>query len=77
MLLWLERDRALRAQRVADIGLGATDGARGRASRLWLAGHSASRAGRLGCVTIYIVVSFFAFVVILTVLQIGGRNDRS
>lgn len=26
---------------------------------------------------IYIVVSFLAFVVILAVLQIGGKNDRS
>ena len=75
MLLWLERYRALRAQRVAGIGLGATDGARVRASRLWLACYRFGRAGRLGRVTIYIVVSFLAFVVILVVLQIGGRND--
>ena len=58
MLLWLERDRALRAQRVADIGLGATDGARGRASWLWLAWYRPCRACGLGRVTIYIVVSF-------------------
>ena len=77
MLLWLERDRALRAQHVADIGLGATDGARVRASGLWLACYRFGRAGRLGRVTIYIVVSFLAFVVILAVLQIGGKNDRS
>ena len=45
------------------------------ASGLWLAWHSFGRAGELGRVTIYIVVSFLAFVVILVVLQIGGRND--
>ena len=77
MLLWMECYRALRAQPFANVGLGATDGARGRARGLWLACYRFGRAGGLGRVTIYIVVSFLAFVVILAVLQIGGKNDRS